>query len=158
MSALGNVINALGDPKKRKGFIPFRESKLTRLLQESLGGNTVTIMIAAIGPADRNFDESLNTLQYANRAKNIQNKSKKNENNPAKIVAELREQIELLKLQLANGAGSDPEQIKQLQLSISTLEYAKKQTWDEKLSLSKKFNETRWVRTILKVMFLLMEQ
>lgn len=55
------------------GHIPFRSSKLTRLLQESLGGNTITVMIAAIGPADRNFDETLNTLQYANRAKNIQN-------------------------------------------------------------------------------------
>lgn len=63
LSALGNVINALADPKKKKGHIPFRSSKLTRLLQESLGGNTVTSMIAAVSPADRNFDETLNTLQ-----------------------------------------------------------------------------------------------
>jgi hypothetical protein len=58
LSALGNVINALADPKKRKGFVPFRESKLTRLLQESLGGNTVTIMIAAIGPAGTEYPAS----------------------------------------------------------------------------------------------------
>ena len=63
------------------------------LFQESLGGNTVTSMIAAVSPADRNFDESLNTLQYANRAKNIQNASKKNETNLAKVIKDLRAQV-----------------------------------------------------------------
>eukprot|EP01137_Pigoraptor_chileana_P006205 Opistho-2@50302 len=77
LSALGNVINALADPKKLSGHVPYRDSKLTRILQESLGGNTLTVMLAAISPADINFDETLSTLQYANRAKNIQNTQRK---------------------------------------------------------------------------------
>ncbi|CAK5075611.1 unnamed protein product [Meloidogyne enterolobii] len=69
LSALGNVISALVDG--RSTHIPYRDSKLTRLLQDSLGGNTKTVMIACISPSDNNFDESLSTLRYANRAKNI---------------------------------------------------------------------------------------
>jgi hypothetical protein len=69
---LCHVISSLVDPKC--GYVPYRDSKLTRMLQDSLGGNTKTVMIAAIGPADSNMDETLSTLRYANRAKNIQNK------------------------------------------------------------------------------------
>eukprot|EP00644_Phytophthora_capsici_P017204 jgi/Phyca11/122680/e_gw1.48.27.1 len=82
LSALGNVINMLASTDKaRKGgkaHIPYRDSKLTRLLQESLGGNSLTVMIAAISPADDNYEESLSTLVYANRAKSIKNATKKN--------------------------------------------------------------------------------
>lgn len=77
LSALGNVISALVDAKSK--HIPYRDSKLTRLLQDSLGGNTKTLMVAAISPADNNYDETLSTLRYANRAKNIQNKAVINE-------------------------------------------------------------------------------
>lgn len=77
LSALGNVINALAEGKR--GHVPYRDSKLTRLLQHSLGGNSITAMIATISPADDNYDETLSTLQYANRAKNIQNQASKNE-------------------------------------------------------------------------------
>ena len=70
LSALGNVINALTDVKF-KGHIPYRSSKLTHLLEESLGGNSTTVMLAAMSPAGRNFSETLNTLQYAERAKKI---------------------------------------------------------------------------------------
>jgi hypothetical protein len=63
----------------RSTHIPYRDSKLTRLLQDSLGGNTKTVMIAAISPADYNYDETLSTLRYASRAKNIQNKPTINE-------------------------------------------------------------------------------
>ena len=77
LSALGNVISALVDGKTH--HIPYRDSKLTRLLQDSLGGNTKTIMIAAISPANYNYDETLSTLRYASRAKFIQNKPKINE-------------------------------------------------------------------------------
>lgn len=76
LSALGNVISALVDGKTH--HIPYRDSKLTRLLQDSLGGNTKTIMIAAVSPADYNFDETISTLRYASRAKFIQNKPKIN--------------------------------------------------------------------------------
>jgi hypothetical protein len=77
LSSLCRVISALTDPKAT--HIPYRDSKLTRLLQDSLGGNTKTVMIANVGPADYNFDETMNTLRYASRAKNIQNKPRINE-------------------------------------------------------------------------------
>jgi len=70
------VISALVDGKTH--HIPYRDSKLTRLLQDSLGGNTKTIMIAAVSPANYNYDETLSTLRYASRAKFIQNKPKIN--------------------------------------------------------------------------------
>lgn len=76
LSALGNVISALVDGKIH--HIPYRDSKLTRLLQDSLGGNTKTIMIAAVSPANYNYDETLSTLRYASRAKFIKNKPKVN--------------------------------------------------------------------------------
>lgn len=76
LSALGNVISALVDGKIH--HIPYRDSKLTRLLQDSLGGNTKTIMIANVSPANYNYDETLSTLRYASRAKFIQNKPKIN--------------------------------------------------------------------------------
>lgn len=71
LSALGNVISALVDG--RQSHIPYRDSKLTRLLQDSLGGNTKTLMIATISPADFNYEESLSTLRYSSRAKAIKN-------------------------------------------------------------------------------------
>nr|BAA07612.1 kinesin protein [Caenorhabditis elegans] len=77
LSALGNVISALVDGKSK--HIPYRDSKLTRLLQDSLGGNTKTIMIACVSPSSDNYDETLSTLRYANRAKNIKNKPTINE-------------------------------------------------------------------------------
>jgi hypothetical protein len=71
-----NVITALVDSKS--GHIPYRDSKLTRLLQDSLGGNTKTVMIANISGADYNYEETLSTLRYADRAKQIKNKPKVN--------------------------------------------------------------------------------
>lgn len=72
--ALGNVISALGDKMKKGNHVPYRDSKLTRLLQDSLGGNSKTLMISCISPTDRDFMETLNTLKYSNRARNIKNK------------------------------------------------------------------------------------
>ncbi|KAI8052140.1 P-loop containing nucleoside triphosphate hydrolase protein [Syncephalis plumigaleata] len=79
LSALGNVISALGDTSRKVAHIPYRDSKLTRLLQDSLGGNSQTLMIACASPASVNVLETLNTLQYANRARNIKNKVSLNE-------------------------------------------------------------------------------
>jgi hypothetical protein len=73
--ALGNVISALSE---NKAYIPYRDSKLTRLLQDSIGGNSITTLIACVSPADDSLEESLNTLKYANRAKNIKNQPKQN--------------------------------------------------------------------------------
>ncbi|XP_010120938.1 PREDICTED: kinesin-like protein KIF18A [Chlamydotis macqueenii] len=76
--ALGNVINALANPKSKKQHIPYRNSKLTRLLKDSLGGNCQTIMIAAVSPSSLFYDDTYNTLKYANRAKDIKSSLKSN--------------------------------------------------------------------------------
>ncbi|XP_050295479.1 kinesin-like protein Klp98A [Anthonomus grandis grandis] len=104
---LGSVISALAeistlDPKEQNGqkkthFIPYRDSVLTWLLKDSLGGNSKTIMIAAISPADCNYGETLSTLRYANRAKNIINKPTINEDSNVKLIRELRNEISKLK-------------------------------------------------------------
>ncbi|KNE56942.1 hypothetical protein AMAG_02709 [Allomyces macrogynus ATCC 38327] len=105
--ALGNVISALGDEARlEKGgtvHVPYRDSKLTRLLQDSLGGNSQTLMLACVSPADSNFQETLNTLKYANRARNIKNKVTVNQTVAANSVEvqQLRTQITRLKLELA---------------------------------------------------------
>ena len=95
LSALGNVISALVDGKT--GHIPYRDSKLTRLLQDSLGGNTKTVMIANVGPADYNHDETLNTLRYASRAKNIQNRPRINEDPKDALLREYQDEVKKLK-------------------------------------------------------------
>ncbi|XP_033846857.1 kinesin-like protein KIF18A [Periophthalmus magnuspinnatus] len=76
--ALGNVINALADPKSKKAHIPYRDSKLTRILKDSLGGNCRTVMIANISPSSKSYDDTHNTLKYANRAKEIKSTLKSN--------------------------------------------------------------------------------
>ncbi|KAL4224904.1 Kinesin-like protein kif17 [Mactra antiquata] len=98
LSALGNVISALVDGKSK--HIPYRDSKLTRLLQDSLGGNTKTLMVACLSPADNNYDETLSTLRYANRAKNIKNKPKINEDPKDALLRQYQEEIERLKAML----------------------------------------------------------
>ncbi|MES1907742.1 MAG: hypothetical protein MHM6MM_000801 [Cercozoa sp. M6MM] len=95
--ALGNCIAALSE---KKAHVPFRDSKITRLLQDSLGGNARTLMIACISPADSNFDESLNALRYANRAKNIENRPIVNRDPNSAKLAELREHIKRLEAAL----------------------------------------------------------
>uniref|UniRef100_A0A8B9NHI4 Kinesin-like protein n=1 Tax=Accipiter nisus TaxID=211598 RepID=A0A8B9NHI4_9AVES len=99
LSALGNVISALVDGRCK--HIPYRDSKLTRLLQDSLGGNTKTLMVACLSPADNNYDESLSTLRYANRAKNIKNKPCINEDPKDALLREYQKEIKKLKAILA---------------------------------------------------------
>lgn len=101
LSALGNVISALVDGKS--SHIPYRDSKLTRLLQDSLGGNTKTIMIANISPADYNFEETLSTLRYASRAKFIKNKPTVNEDPKDAMLRQYADEIKRLKMMLENG-------------------------------------------------------
>uniref|UniRef100_A0A2C9KB82 Kinesin motor domain-containing protein n=1 Tax=Biomphalaria glabrata TaxID=6526 RepID=A0A2C9KB82_BIOGL len=98
--ALGNVISALGDKTKKGCHVPYRDSKLTRLLQDSLGGNSRTLMIACISPSDRDFMETLNTLKYANRARNIKNKVMANQDKASKQLAMLRSEIMALQQEL----------------------------------------------------------
>ncbi|XP_038561746.1 kinesin-like protein KIF21A isoform X5 [Micropterus salmoides] len=98
--ALGNVISALGDRGKRSSHVPYRDSKLTRLLQDSLGGNSQTVMIACISPSDRDFMETLNTLKYANRARNIKNKVMVNQDKASQQISALRTEIARLQMEL----------------------------------------------------------
>ncbi|XP_074203949.1 kinesin-like protein KIF16B isoform X9 [Camelus bactrianus] len=110
---LGNVISALADlsqdasnpfVKKKQVFVPYRDSVLTWLLKDSLGGNSKTIMIATISPADVHYGETLSTLRYANRAKNIINKPTVNEDPNVRLIRELRAEIARLKTLLAQGS------------------------------------------------------
>ncbi len=101
LSTLGNVISALVDGKS--SHIPYRNSKLTRLLHDSLGGNSKTVMVANIGPADYNFDETISTLRYANRAKNIKNRAKINEDPKDALLRQFQKEIDELKKRLDEG-------------------------------------------------------
>ena len=96
--ALGNVINALSEGK---AHVPYRDSKLTRMLQDSLGGNSRTLMIACVSPANINWEESLNTLRYANRARAIKNKPVVNRDPVAALIASLRQQLDQVKAENA---------------------------------------------------------
>jgi Kinesin motor domain len=107
--ALGNVISALGDPSRAKShtasYVPYRDSKLTRLLQDSLGGNAHTLMIACVSPAEWNVGETVNTLKYANRARNIKNRAVVNEKEEGwedvewlqGMVTRLRKELKVIK-------------------------------------------------------------
>lgn len=154
LSALANVINALAEGGKK--HTPYRDSKLTRLLQQSLGGNSLTCMIATVSPASFNTDETLSTLQYANRAKNIKNETHRNENVQERIIRQLREEIDKLKAELAAARGrasgevvdsrqseEDNKKMQEMADMIAALEQAQNSTWEEKERLSRQYAEER---------------
>ena len=110
LTALGSVIDALSFNRKH---IPYKDSKLTRLLADSLGGNTKTVMFANISPASYNYEETVGTLRYASRAKLIKNAPKINEDPKDALLRKYEEEIKALKEQLANGGnGGEPKKIK----------------------------------------------
>ncbi|XP_028167735.1 kinesin-like protein KIF3A isoform X3 [Ostrinia furnacalis] len=123
LSVLGNVISALVDGKST--HIPYRNSKLTRLLQDSLGGNSKTVMIATIGPAECNYVETISTLRYANRAKNIENKTHVNSEPGDALLTRFQQEIDQLKKQLEESANDveeeEEEEITEEELSDDTL-------------------------------------
>lgn len=111
LSTLGRVIAALADlstgkKKKGAGQVPYRDSVLTWLLKDSLGGNSMTAMIAAISPADINYDETLSTLRYADSAKRIKNHAVINEDANARMIRELKEELALLRSKLGGGGSA----------------------------------------------------
>eukprot|EP00696_Hemimastix_kukwesjijk_P015989 gnl/Hemi2/4282_TR1497_c0_g1_i1.p1 gnl/Hemi2/4282_TR1497_c0_g1~~gnl/Hemi2/4282_TR1497_c0_g1_i1.p1 ORF type:complete len:1126 (+),score=475.80 gnl/Hemi2/4282_TR1497_c0_g1_i1:154-3531(+) len=147
LSALGNCIKALAELSKpqpkggKKPFVPYRDSVLTWLLKESLGGNAKTVMIAALSPADINYDETLSTLRYADRAKSIQNKAVINEDPNQKMIRELKEEIEKLRAALLNGGsleglslagGGGPDMAKQLEENERMIQQINR-SWEDKL-------------------------
>nr|XP_013805805.1 PREDICTED: LOW QUALITY PROTEIN: kinesin-like protein KIF27 [Apteryx mantelli mantelli] len=125
--ALGNVISALGDPKRKSVHIPYRDAKITRILKDSLGGNAKTVMITCINPSSSDFDESLNSLKYSNRAKNIRNKPVVNYNPDQDRIDEMELEIRLLRealqnQQVNNHANQGSQDLNQERTRISLLE------------------------------------
>ncbi|XP_050205235.1 kinesin-like protein KIN-4A isoform X2 [Mercurialis annua] len=143
--ALGNVISALGDEKKRKEgvHVPYRDSKLTRLLQDSLGGNSKTVMIACISPADINAEETHNTLKYANRARNIQNKPVVNRDLISNEMQQMRQQLKFLQAELSARGGRTPsDEVQVLKERIAWLEVTNE-------DLSRELHEYRSRRAVV---------
>nr|XP_032800876.1 chromosome-associated kinesin KIF4A-like [Petromyzon marinus]XP_032800877.1 chromosome-associated kinesin KIF4A-like [Petromyzon marinus] len=106
--ALGNVISALGEEgagRRNHHHVPYRDSRLTRLLQDSLGGNSLTLMVACVSPADSNLEETLNTLRYADRARKIKNKPVVNRDPSTAELQMLRKQVQQLQVQLLQARG-----------------------------------------------------
>ncbi|XP_054906402.1 kinesin-like protein KIF17 isoform X5 [Poeciliopsis prolifica] len=136
LSALGNVISAL--VVGRSKYIPYRDSKLTRLLQDSLGGNTRTLMIACLSPADNNYEESLSTLRYANRAKSIQNRPRINEDPKDALLREYQEEIKKLRAlisgQLALSSGQPADALSRLPPNADETKEKIKEEYEEKLA------------------------
>ncbi|XP_069382388.1 kinesin-like protein KIF1B isoform X39 [Paralichthys olivaceus] len=125
LTTLGKVISALAEvdnctskskKKKKSDFIPYRDSVLTWLLRENLGGNSRTAMVAALSPADINYDETLSTLRYADRAKNIKCNAVINEDPNNKLVRDLKDEVSRLKeLLRAQGLGDILDNLKDIQ-------------------------------------------
>lgn len=112
LTTLGQVINTLAEKaggKLKNTVVPYRESALTRILQNALGGNSKTIMICALSPASTNYEETLNTLRYAERAKKVQNVAVINESEQDKMIRELKTENENLKNFMKNMQSTDPK-------------------------------------------------
>ena len=132
LSALGNVINALAENAKgrKQVHVPYRNSVLTHLLKSSLGGNSKTTMIAAISPTDTNFPESLSTLRYADRTKQIKNTATVNEDPNDRLIRHLREEMERMRRQLESN--SSVESIKAEMAAAFRIELEQKQAeWEQ---------------------------
>ncbi|KAK5853302.1 hypothetical protein PBY51_007100 [Eleginops maclovinus] len=136
LSTLGLVISALADQgagKNRSKFVPYRDSVLTWLLKDSLGGNSRTAMVATISPAADNYDETLSTLRYADRAKSIVNHAVVNEDPNARIIRELREEVEKLREQLTEAESMKAPELKDRLEESEKLIQEMTVTWEDKL-------------------------
>ena len=148
LSTLGNVISALVDVQngKKKTIVPFRDSVLTRLLKNALGGNSKTIMIAALSPAHINYDETLSTLRFADRVKSIKTQAVVNETPTERLIRELREENARLMAMLSGGAipqgltqgsagGTEVTEDLKRQMEENQREMAEmKKTWEQRLA------------------------
>jgi len=149
---LGKVIGALAQAGGgKKIVIPYRESKLTYLLKPFLGGNAKTAMIAALSPASINYDETLSTLRYANQVKQIKNNAVINESPQDKLIRELKEEIEKLKLGGATvgggggGGGNNAELEKKLREQDEQMKRIEQERieWERKLAEQKAQNDAK---------------
>lgn len=136
LTTLGLVISSLADQAAGKGknkFVPYRDSVLTWLLKDNLGGNSQTSMIATISPAADNYEETLSTLRYADRAKRIVNHAVVNEDPNAKVIRELREEVEKLREQLSQAEAMKAPELKEKLEESEKLIKELTVTWEEKL-------------------------
>ncbi|RUS85476.1 hypothetical protein EGW08_006752 [Elysia chlorotica] len=138
-----NVISALADGKKKGGHIPYRESKVSRLLQDSLGGNAATLIISVISPLDKSYPDTMTTLQFSTLAKKIKNTVRLNLDDTQDVISEMRQDIARLRDKIAAASQPDRDDISRMEDLIRDLEIAKKQTWSEKERMSSKYEEER---------------
>lgn len=145
LTTLGLVISKLADSaagkSKSEQFVPYRDSVLTWLLKDNLGGNSKTVMVATISPAADNFEESLSTLRYADRAKRIVNHAVINEDPNARMIRELKEEVEMLREQLKNAAQQDG--LRERLVESEKLIKEMTQTWEEKLRRTEQVHQER---------------
>ncbi|XP_060045299.1 kinesin-like protein KIF13A isoform X4 [Erinaceus europaeus] len=146
LTTLGLVISSLADQAAGKGkskFVPYRDSVLTWLLKDNLGGNSQTSMIATISPAADNYEETLSTLRYADRAKRIVNHAIVNEDPNAKVIRELREEVEKLKEQLSQAEAMKAPELKEKLDESEKLIKELTVTWEEKLRKTEEIAQER---------------
>ncbi|XP_076752866.1 kinesin-like protein KIF13A isoform X2 [Xylocopa sonorina] len=154
LTTLGLVISKLADQnsgsnKNKDKFVPYRDSVLTWLLKDNLGGNSKTVMVATISPAADNYEETLSTLRYADRAKRIVNHAVVNEDPNARIIRELRQEVEALKEMLLHATGQGSivgQQRTDITEKLSESERLMKemsQTWEEKLVKTERLQHER---------------
>jgi kinesin family protein 13 len=144
LTTLGLVISKLADSSPGKGkesFVPYRDSVLTWLLKDNLGGNSKTVMVATVSPAADNFDESLSTLRYADRAKRIVNHAIVNEDPNARMIRELKEEVEMLREQLKDATQS--VQLRERLTESEKLISEMTQTWEERLRQTELIHQER---------------
>ncbi|CAF0729447.1 unnamed protein product [Adineta ricciae] len=145
---LGNVISILGDPLKKAAHVPYRDSKLTRLLQDSLGGNSRTLMIACISPVDRDFSETKSTLNYAQRARNIRNRVKVNQDKHSRQIVQLQMEIERLRALVDKNEHMSPIDFDQTSNSALNQELERIRSYI--YTIQRSINETTTVSQTLK--------
>uniref|UniRef100_A0A8C1R2A6 Kinesin-like protein n=1 Tax=Cyprinus carpio TaxID=7962 RepID=A0A8C1R2A6_CYPCA len=158
--SLGNVISALGDESKKGTFVPYRDSKLTRLLQDSLGGNSHTLMIACVSPADSNIEETINTLRYADRARKIKNKPILNVDPRAVEMKRLKQKVQELQVMLLHArggvapvlTGSEPAE------NVSNILEQNRCLQDENSKLSRELSEAVGQTALMFERIIMMEQ
>ncbi|KAM9666801.1 kinesin-like protein KIF13A isoform 4-T4 [Trichechus inunguis] len=146
LTTLGLVISSLADQAAGKGknkFVPYRDSVLTWLLKDNLGGNSQTSMIATISPAADNYEETLSTLRYADRAKRIVNHAVVNEDPNARLIRELREEVEKLREQLSQAEAMKAPELKEKLEESEKLIKELTVTWEEKLRKTEEIAQER---------------
>uniref|UniRef100_A0A914XCF0 Kinesin-like protein unc-104 n=1 Tax=Plectus sambesii TaxID=2011161 RepID=A0A914XCF0_9BILA len=143
ISALADQSSAIGDKssKGRSKFVPYRDSVLTWLLKDNLGGNSKTVMIATVSPAADNYEETLSTLRYADRAKSIVNQPVVNEDPNARIIRELREEVESLRAMIQEQ--NQTEELRERLLESEVLMAQMQQTWEDRLKEAEQIHKAR---------------